>query len=386
MKATIRSPTKWKNGRLSHKERRQRKQKIVALCKKGLYNNEIAKKLGLRVSTVHRYISDFIKEGKIKPRKRGRKTDNAKQTEREHLIIALQAQNYTPVEIALQMQLTVTIVYKLIRLMVKERKITRFTDQRLQKKATYDDLNNDRVQTIITLKKEGASLREIGQRLKKTGERVRQLIQAIIKKHGPEVFIPEEQFWTTAQAARELGRSRVWIITQCKSGGIPHRRRNNQGRRSTLRLDKGGMEALRNRLLVKRICPVCQKEFFVSNPNSSPTSHSDACRAQATRQRRANLLQTTPTLTSLQNWHRPLWEKLQRHSILPNEEWMNLKEASNRSGLSRIQVEWLRHRNVLTTKPHPTQTWRGQPVTTYATSELEIAKQVYIEWQQRKKK
>ena len=90
-------------------------------------------------------------------------------------------------------------------------------------------------------------------------------------------------------------------------------------------------------------------------------------------------------LNNLGEWQKELWQRLQSHQIPENERRITITEASNLTGLSKMQLSWLRLRRVVSICSHPTLKWRGQPVATYAVSEMEITRQVYEEHKARTK-
>ena len=237
------------------------------------------------------------------------------------------------------------------------------------------DIGNQRTQTIVEMRRRRASFQEIGYEIGVTREGARYLVAKIAKAHGNKVFESQEQLWTQAEAAREIGVSQNTIHRICARGEVPCYRRGKTGRSKSYLVDKAGIEALRQRF--SAVCTICGQKFAHSWPYRSPKLCSNtSCWRALKRRQRAAVLQKEPSAESLRGWLKDLWEKLQNHRIPENEEWISWTEAMSASGLSQIQLTWLRERRVISVRPHPKRKWRGQPKRSYAASEMEIARQV----------
>jgi hypothetical protein len=79
---------------------------------------------------------------------------------------------------------------------------------------------------------------------------------------------------------------------------------------------------------------------------------------------------------SFRDWGQEVAEKLKNHFIPENEKWLTVTEASRLAGIKPMQVKWLKRQGVIVAKPHPTRQWFGQPVVTFAASQMEIIRQV----------
>lgn len=225
--------------------------------------------------------------------------------------------------------------------------------------------------------KRRASLTEIGDALGVTRERARQLIVRITEEHGDVIFASDETIWTPQEAADELGLNAQTVCRLCQSGEVPTKRRGVNDDGGYLIYEQG-MRILRAHPLVtrERKCVICKQTFTYGNHQGRQRICSDECKAQYYRQRRKAYGEQESTLKSLRGWRRDLWQKLQSHHIPKNEEWLTISEAIRRTGLSKMQLVWLRLRKIVTIRPHPANKCRGQPVAAYAASEMKIARQV----------
>lgn len=240
-----------------------------------------------------------------------------------------------------------------------------------------DDL--ERMQTIIEMKKQDATLEQIGNALGVTRERARQLIDKIVKKHGEEIFELKQPLWTVTEAANEFGVSYRTVQGLCNRGEIPYRRR---GKRA-YRIDNIGIKALRQYFSDK--CYVCEKKIEYSGGSRHKICESAACIKERRKQNHAKTVEKLPSLISLGERQRNLQIRLHLRLLPKSEEWIPLSKAVARSGLSQTQVSWLKQRKILSIRFHPIQKWRGKPLTLYAASEIEIARQVYTAHKEHKK-
>ena len=235
-------------------------------------------------------------------------------------------------------------------------------------------LENKRVQTVIAMVKQRAPLREIGTATSVSHETVRNLIKKIAQEHGKEVFESSKPFWTVAEAADEIGVDPTAIRRICSQDKISYQRRSNQ-QKSTYLIDEVGMKTLRERFSGR--CSICRQESVNKKGYRHQVCSNAACIRERYRRSRTNMLEKEVSLESLRGWRKDLWERLQDRLLPEDEEWIDRHEAIARSGLSKMQVSWLQLRSIVTTHPHLEKKWRGKPITLYAASEIEIARQVF---------
>mgnify|MGYP001586780410 CR=1 FL=1 len=247
--------------------------------------------------------------------------------------------------------------------------------------ASYD-ITSERVQTVIAMVRRRATLQEVGDAIGVTREGARKVIAKIAQRYGAELLEPNEKVWNVHEAARELGISDYFIKKACDLGKVSFRRR---GERIWL-LDEAGMKALRQRFSPegeRTTCVVCGKEFFKRRTRKSC---SNTCSNELDRRSYEKTVSKEPSLESLRGWRNDVWEKLQSRLPTKHEEWIGVHEAVLRSGLSPMQINWLGRRRVVATRPHPEAKWRvnGKSITLYAASEIEIARQVFESYEQKK--
>lgn len=234
-----------------------------------------------------------------------------------------------------------------------------------------------RVAKIIKLKKERATLAGIAKAVDCSPMRVLQVINAITKKRGKEVFRPDNVLLSVREAAVQLGTSAETVLALITSDQVPAQCRC--GGKGFL-LASAGMEALRKHKLITRklTCTVCEKEFKIGTHQGRKTTCSDQCAREHKKVRQVKTLTEIPIQSTLRGWHKKLFDRLFSHYIsLADEVWLLPSEAHNLTGLSSMQLEWLRKRSVVSMYDHPTKKWRGRPVLQYARSEMVIAKEVY---------
>lgn len=312
---------------LSAAEKQSRKEYVLELRQRGCRNQEIAGKLGLSISTVAATTTELIRDGKIESI-RGN----------EHL-------------------------------------------------ATWKKLTSERVQTIITLRRQRATNEEIGSVLGITRERARQLIKKITETHGEQILEPQERLWTTTEAAELMGMRLRRVSLLCRKGEVPYRLR--VGEKQTYLLDKEGIEALRHypQLGRERVCIICEQPF--TPKHSQQKTCSPKCRVSQ-RARRCQsyyrqVSQKEPTSDNLRGWVKKVWERLHLRKQHENEAWLTFSQALQRAEVKKIQLSWLRRRKIVSTQPGPINNF-GRATFHYAASEMDIVRQVYQKWLKKQQK
>lgn len=240
-----------------------------------------------------------------------------------------------------------------------------------------------RVQTIIEMKKRRATLEAISLALDGLSqEYARQLVARVAQERGEDVFKPDEPLWSTKEAADALGVSHSTVTLLCANGEVPCRRRGLQEYRSSYLIDEAGMERLRRhpKITGEKACVICGGTFVAkAKGRNKALTCSQKCRRERVSQWRASHAAREPTLDSLEGWRKEVWLALQRHRIPEDEAWLSVGGAARRSGLTLAVVWRLKRRKIVTTRAHPTKTWRGRPILTYAASQMEIVRRVYAE-------
>lgn len=372
-------------GRPRKASREELKPRLAELRARGLGNQEAAQKLGVATHIVASLAKEMIQAGLLKPLARGRKPSPATQQRKDHVAV-LRQRGYTNRQIAAKLKLCESSVQSIACALFREQRIARRHDPF----STVKDLTRPRAQTILKMIKERATLKEIGHELGGlTRQRVYQLVSKIVHLHGREILKPSEHLWTARDIAENLNLPYDKVTKLCRKGVIPYQQR---GKGIYLIDSTKHLKALKQHPLItgKRTCKSCGKTYFYehgSGEGSRSVCPSKKCLKEWRRYRRAAYAQQQPTLDSLRSWHRELWQKLQCHRVPTNEEWMTITAAQKRTKLSSTQIDWLRHRNMVRTQPHPTKPWHdNQPVQLFAASEMEIVREVYQSYLRRQQK
>ncbi len=231
----------------------------------------------------------------------------------------------------------------------------------------------------MAMVKKRATHKEIGYAIGVTRQYVRQLIMLIAQEHGDTVFEADEVLWTSQEAAEELAVSTSLVRVVCREGEVPHFRRGGQ---DEILISQEGMNTLKVHPRVTRewTCLVCGRLF--NRHQTSAQMCSDQCARERRIQTRLASMFFKPPPDSLRSWHKNLWQKLRYHRLARDEKWLTIKEAQDLTSLSKMQLRWLGHRRIITTRSHPAKRWNGRPVTTYAASQVKIAWQVFKRYKQ----
>lgn len=357
-----------------------RKQQIILLYEKGLSQKKIAGELGLSIATINGTIGKLRGEGVLPPRSRGGYLSEEACREYEEKIIELRKLKYSDKKIASVLGISKILVSRLTIPLIKDGRISH-RQKGIKRAAAWRDLGNDRTKMIVGMVRRCATLQDIGNALGVSRERARQLIKKISEEHGEHLFTSDKTFWTVPEAADELKTSASIISAICTAGEVSCRRRGTiiDRKKGTRLIDSDSLEVLRNhpRVTRQKVCVMCGATFITSNRRGLMCS--DSCRDK--RRLQTRYCNERPTPDRLHGWHMELYIRLQSHCLPEHENWLAIFEAQRRTDLSRMQLTYLRTRNIVTIRPHPAKTWGGKPVATYAASELAIAKEVWEEFQ-----
>ncbi len=237
-----------------------------------------------------------------------------------------------------------------------------------------------RDQLIIERLRQQRTLQEIGDELGVTRERIKQIKNRLISRRGPDIIAPpSDRPLTIAEVAARLEVKAATVYHLVQSGQVPARKR---GVRDWL-IEPAQIELI-NTLLAGQAepertatCHHCQQPFTYQRTRSAkPRQYcSRACRT-AHRQTRI------PDPDAFSPWR----QELQRQSVAqsaedsPDEQYLTVTEAGAVTGLSTTQLQYLVTCGILTTVPHATLRWRGQPVMLYRWSDLQLAQAVATEY------
>lgn len=371
---------------LTEQEHQYRLQEVKRLRKEGFRNPEIAKKLGLMLGVVSRTAQELIKEDEIK-RQYPRGLPEEEWARREERIITLRNQGLSNCEIAKKIGVTVSIVQTMASRLIRQGKLI----PHHLKKIGIENLDEKAVEKIIGMVRERATLKEVGKVFGVTNEFIRIVVAKIIEDYGKEVFNVEDPWLNISEVSDYLGFSPGHVRILYDKYKVPYRKRSDV-RKSWWLIRKSTMEQLQAKLQADReqevVCTICQCKFTASaRKNQVFVCEKKECYAEYRRRYRslllAKLTEHGPSLESLHGWQKEVWKKLRSHRIPKDEVWLVLKEAARRTGLTVMQVHWLRIRRIVRTKPHLTKTWRGQPAIGYAASEMKVIRQVMQAYAQR---
>jgi hypothetical protein len=244
------------------------------------------------------------------------------------------------------------------------------------KKGISKSLRNPVMKTLIRMKKERASLKVIGRAINISPERVRQLTLELTDLHGAKLFKTSVHWWTPPEVAKKLQISLSVIKELCDAGGISCRAHIGKRQKKFYLISDTGVRQLKRKAGAKKqkTCPIC-KEKFVRKENTSKTCSAKCGELWRTKQRKG-YAKTRPTIDSLTGWQQQVWKKLEKRKPLKNERWITFPQAKLKTGLTSMQLRWLKLRNIVTTLPNRKKKWRGKPTPLFAESEMRIIKKV----------
>lgn len=249
----------------------------------GQSNQQIADKLDLDYSQVANVVHRLITEDRIEKQRTG-PVPTMPDEKLEERVIALRKKGCNDhKEIARRLKTSQSLVSKMLSKLLTE---GRLEDQR-GGVCGWRDLHNPRTQLIITLRKQRATFEKIGNALAVSGERARQLVALITKEYGEEIFAPDEQFWTMAEAVHEFQLTRDIIKKLCRAGKVSCRRRGLE-RNGAYLFDTTGMEQLKkySQMTHEGICTICGQTFIKKVPGPmGRVCYTKACRLEYNRQR-----------------------------------------------------------------------------------------------------
>lgn len=295
--------------------------------------------------------------------------------EREKQVIVFRGDGYSNRETAEGFNVSLAAVEYAVRILIKEGKIER------RKPGMPQRNRPEREQLITDMTRERATLQEIGEAM---GGLTKQRVSQLVSSYNLSIPLSDSRYCTTPEAAKILHVGQHDIAKFCQEGKLPFRRRGESSSYLIPRKDiegaKGKIAMMRGR---EKTCVVCGRMFVIQTPTGAKRKkcYSKQCLEKYEKKRREACFRSAPTVESLRGKPRMLFEKLGSISCrtLPdNERWLAQAEASRETGITASQLNWLRRRQILTARPHPTKRWRNQqPAALYAASELEIARKVY---------
>ena len=297
---------------------------------------------------------------------------------RKKRICELRIAGLSTIQIAAKLDVSFSTVEQVSSSLAKEGKIPHRRRGPSKSSATYG-LENERTQTVIRLKKNHATLAEIGVAL---GGVTKQYVQALIRnialEHGWEVFAADEPVWTTTEAAKKMGVSYTQVFAACKKGIIPCKKRG-----TNYVLTSESMKALRCRFKkVEVLCKNCGKPFWKLLSVRKATCGPKCCYEYwASKRKEFNKERYSKSADAylLRGWMLELSKRLAFHALPENEGWISASQACRMAGLSKMQLYNLGKRQLVLTRSHSVKKHpvTGAPLILYAASQMAIAGQVY---------
>lgn len=257
-------------------------------------------------------------------------------------------------------------------------------------KTPSDDLQETRECFIIEARRQEFGFEEIGEVLGITRQWAQEIAKEIMAKKGENIFQAEDPLLTIDEVAKRLAVPASRIRQMCHDQCIAHVVRR-AGKYHKLFILKSHVEELKNhpRILEvrERQCVVCNKRIVRRHAKRRlHATCSKKCSQENTRRQYERGCKRKPSSKSLTGWRKILWEKLRRHEIPEDETWLTFGQAVEYTGLSKMQVEWLRMKRVVKIRPLTKRKRRGKWVRVYPQSQLRIARQVFRQYQKRKAK
>ena len=339
------------------------------------------KKLGMRIGEIDLAWQEVVREFEVfvgagvvslpcLPRARSRVRE-FKRREFEDKIKPLYEDGILIKDIAARLGFSIGTIRIYLHRMVERGIIVKRDDPR----TSVTSLDSQRVKTIVSMVKKRATLQEIGDVLGLTRERARQLIVKIKKIHGQVVFGTDEKLYSVTEAANALGLTKTRLEEICACANVPARYRSVASQHDRL-FNEVDLEAIRRYIdnTYSRTCVVCNKAFnaVYREHKKSVTCSRECTKKFATTRAYYYYGRSFDIKNARQEWRRELYKKLQEHTIPANDQWLTRARAVKQSGLTMMQLEYLRLRSLIECRQHPTKRFRGKPVCTFSASQMAL--------------
>ncbi len=244
-----------------------------------------------------------------------------------------------------------------------------------------------REQLVLDLTRADKTLVDISAALGVTPERARVIRKKLRARLGPDALLQaHSERISLRSVVRELKVPYKWALRQIRAGKLGKVHRRGSGDNASYRLTPAqvaGLKVLRETVDHSgertSVCVTCDTTFTYTLKQlqrHQPLRNfcSEKCRNQHHRER----LGLTPNQRR-QRWLREVNVRLETYTPPQEEQWLTLRDATQRAGRSKMQLSWMEYTGILTTKDHPSEKWRGQPAKTYAASQLDIIRAVIEE-------
>lgn len=249
--------------------------------------------------------------------------------------------------------------------------------QRLKFEPTRLNQNDPRLkiirkQRLACGRSKKKTLQELGEILGVSRQRVMQLEKRI---NTPPAQT-KESLLTVSEAAKKLKVSTTWILRFCTDKTIGTKRGIKYF------LNSKDIKFLEKQLDIR--CVICGKKVLHNKVGfllgKKGKTCSKVCKKEKLKQQdktRRNIMTERSFEPSdyTHKWSNELFAEIKKRGEPANDNWLTVGQAFKISGFSKMQLFWLRR--ILTTKPHPTETWRKKPISLFAESEVKLAWQIY---------
>lgn len=174
------------------------------------------------------------------------------------------------------------------------------------------DLENERVKTIIAMRKQWKPFREIGAAVGITHQRVHQIVTQIRIDHGEETFASD--FLSLFRAAQRLRVNCDTLRRRCRRGAVPCEKISGR-----YYFTPEQLRQLLEGFVLKRQCVICGAQFTTIK-SLQKICGSANCKERWPRERWRHFTETTPNPETSPPRLRELLERLEGRAIPENEE------------------------------------------------------------------
>lgn len=196
----------------------------------------------------------------------------------------------------------------------------------------------ERCRVIANLRDHGKTLQQIGDYLGVSRERVRQL-EAMARDHG---IAPQKHYVHAVEAAKLLGVSLPVLMGCIRRLGLV------RGRNLHIAIPKSDLLVVEEHL--KTNCPACGAQYTTKSFSQRTCGNPDCRHEYRANIYRKLLLAETADDTNTTPDHCPRIVLDAVRSTDPGEEFVTFGEAIDLSGISRMQMVWLRLRGIIATR------------------------------------
>lgn len=284
----------------------------------------------------------------------------------EQELICLYQQGLSYGELARYFNVAPKTMSKNIRRLIREGEIT-------IRRNSLADRGSQLVRAIVGMKSQKATLSQIGEALGVSKTMAGKYVSRIARLHGEEVFQPE-RFVLCERAAQRLQVSGARLQSACDQGKMPAIC-NIANRRTYLDCHHWAMVVKWLKDEMERKCAVCGAVFRLNNSGLARLTCSDRCKNKRHNQRLRERCRSSRPQCRLE-WRRAVCLTLNGYIATDQEIWIERVRALEQSGLSIMQLKYLRWQNIVATCDHSRKTKRGKPVDLFSQNQMIIIRQI----------